>query len=79
MTSVESRRINTASLAGRTDAGVPPNPLLSATMSLQIELAEARLLPSRCFNRVQEESSLIGECVRRCLLKAVRKWLDGCT
>lgn len=55
------------------------NPFLSATMSLQTKPAEAGLLPRGCFNSEQEESSLIGECVRRCLLKAVRKWLDGCT
>lgn len=51
---------------------------LSATMSMQIQLAEQRLLLYACFNSAARASSFLGECARRCLLKAVRKWFDGC-
>lgn len=45
---------------------------------------ELGLLSYRHFHTAEEAAdstlpSLTSECVRRCLLKAVRKWVDGCT
>lgn len=79
-------------LTGSADGGISPKPLLSATwaMSLQLKHVHSQIQPAGLgplsyhhLNSTEEADSTLqsftSECVRRCLLKAVRKSVDGCT